>query len=207
MPIVEMWELGSNPLDMLVGFSHTDVGRAQTRHLAETRRRNIAFIGARMTQDRRAAQRAAGYRETVEDAGLGPPVVIDIEGPASTTTAGETFGRLIEERPETDGVVFSNDILALGAVFEAERRGLALPERVAIIGFGDLDFGRGSFPRLSTVRPPGARIGETAASMLLARIDGAPEVADTTDLGFELVPRESSAPSRDARTPAGRAGG
>lgn len=208
VPVVEMWELGSNPLDMLVGFSHPDVGRTQTRHLIESGRRNIAFIGARMLQDRRAAQRAAGYREAIDSyPGLDSPHVIDVDGPASTTAAGVAFARLMEELPKTDGVVFSNDILALGALFEAQRRRIRVPDQVAIIGFGDLDFGRGSVPRLSTVRPSGTRIGETAADMLFARISGASGVAEIADLGFELLRRDStSMPQADRRAGGTRQG-
>jgi LacI family transcriptional regulator, gluconate utilization system Gnt-I transcriptional repressor len=193
VPVVEIWELGPNPLDMAVGFSHADVGRAQTRHLIDQGCRDIAFVGARLHRDRRAAQRARGYEETLAShSGLAPARVADAGPQGSTEAAARAFADLLATRPALDGVVFSNDLLALGALFEAQRRGLAIPGRVAIIGFGDLDFGKGSAPRLSTVRPPGAAIGTRAAELVLARAAGAGELPEITDLGFELVVRESS---------------
>jgi LacI family transcriptional regulator, gluconate utilization system Gnt-I transcriptional repressor len=193
-PVVEIWELGPNPIDMLVGFSHADVGRAQTRHLIAEGCRDIAFVGARLGRDRRAAQRSRGYEDTLAShSGLAPPMVIDAGPQGSTEAAACAFVELLSRRPRLDGIVFSNDLLALGALFEAGRRGVAIPEQVAVIGFGDLDFGKSSLPRLSTVRPPGREIGARTAELVLGRAAGRPGLPEMTDLGFELVARESSA--------------
>jgi LacI family transcriptional regulator, gluconate utilization system Gnt-I transcriptional repressor len=195
IPVVEIWQLGANPLDMLVGFSHEAVGRAQARHLIERGCRDIVFVGARLGRDRRAILRARGYEETLRaHADLAPPQVVDAGPQASSEAAARAFAALIEARPRLDGIVFSNDLLALGALFEANRRGVRVPRDVAIIGFGDLDFGREAAPRLSTVRPPGAEIGTRTAELILARSAGRTDLHEVTDLGFGLVARESTAP-------------
>lgn len=193
IPVVEMWELGPQPIDRLVGFAHGDVGRMQARHLIEKGRREIAFIGARLERDQRAAQRSEGYAEALRShSETAPPEVIDIGHEASTAAAGAAFAALLERRPSVDGVVFSNDLLALGALFQAQRSGIAIPDRVALIGFGDLDFGHDSVPTLSTVAPPRTEIGERVADQILARLDDGDEGPLRVDLGFELVVRESS---------------
>ncbi|WP_274423683.1 LacI family DNA-binding transcriptional regulator [Chelativorans sp. YIM 93263] len=194
IPVVEMWELGPQPIDRLVGFSHGDVGRMQARHLIENGAREIAFIGARLERDQRAAQRAEGYAETLRShSEMAPPEIIDIGHEASTAAAGATFAELLRRRPSVDGIVFSNDLLALGALFEAQRSRIAVPDRVALIGFGDLDFGRDSVPALSTVAPPRTDIGERVADQILAGPDSGDEGRIRIDLGFELTVRESSA--------------
>jgi LacI family transcriptional regulator, gluconate utilization system Gnt-I transcriptional repressor len=202
VPVVEIWELGPNPIDAAVGFSHSEVGRTQTRHLIAGGARDIAFIGARLNRDRRAAQRARGYEDTLAShSGLAPPLVVDAGPQGSTEAAAGAFAALLRDRPSVDGIVFSNDLLALGALFEARRRGIAIPEDIAVIGFGDLDFGRESEPRLSTVRPPGAEIGTCTAELVLARAAGRDDLPEVTDLCFRLVVRESSprtAPPRAA---------
>ena len=63
VPVVEMWELGARPIDMAVGFSHPQVGASAARHLLSKNRRALAFIGARMQEDHRAAKRASGFAE------------------------------------------------------------------------------------------------------------------------------------------------
>jgi LacI family gluconate utilization system Gnt-I transcriptional repressor len=89
-------------------------------------------------------------------------------------------------------VAFSNDAMALGGLFECQRRGLRVPERLALIGFGDLDFAAWSAPALSTIRPPRREIGLAVADHLLQRFDDPSAGPTTIDVGFELVPRAST---------------
>ena len=200
IPVVEIWELGPQPIDMMVGFSHGDVGRMQTRHLIDRGCRNIAFIGAQLGQDARAAQRAQGYCDVLKShSGMSPPEIA--VAPAQTASAGaETFAELIRARPGLDGIVFSNDILALGAFMEAQRQGIAIPRQLRMIGFGGLDFTSAHVADLSTIVPPRREIGEEAARLLLARIENRP-----TDGRVILDPvavfRNSTAPDCDARDP------
>jgi LacI family gluconate utilization system Gnt-I transcriptional repressor len=63
---------------------------------------------------------------------------------------------------------------------------------VAIAGFGGLEVGADLAPSLTTVRVPGYEIGQTAADMLLRRLNGEAIESKTVDLGFELVFRESA---------------
>lgn len=191
VPVVEMWELGPHPIDMLVGFSHAEVGRMQTRHLIEAGARNIAFIGARLDLDDRAAQRAGGYRDVLDaHSGMAAPEVIEAERQASSAGAA-AFAGLIARRPDLDGVVFSNDILALGARMEAARQGIAVPDQVRMIGFGGLDFTDGTVAGLSTVAPPRREIGRQVAELLLGRIVGE-ATEDRVELPVLLTPRASS---------------
>ncbi|MGO4840968.1 substrate-binding domain-containing protein, partial [Rhizobiaceae sp. 2RAB30] len=73
-PVVQIMETSDDPVDMLVGFSHFDGGRAATAHLIEAGYRRIGFIGARM--DPRSQRRLAGYRHAMEDAGLLDPHLV-----------------------------------------------------------------------------------------------------------------------------------
>jgi LacI family transcriptional regulator, gluconate utilization system Gnt-I transcriptional repressor len=192
VPVVEMWELGSNPLDTLVGFSHQEVGRAQARHLIEAGCRRIAFIGARLSVDDRARQRCIGSEDALRDhLGLRHLRVIDCGTGRMAEAASRAFAELLDDHPETDGIVFSNDMLALGALGEAQRRGIRIPDEIAMIGFGDMDFSNCTLPPLSTIRPPREEIGEAVAQCVLNRINGQAHER-RLDLGFELLARESS---------------
>lgn len=202
IPVVEMWELGSNPLDSLIGFSHLDVGKAQARHLMDMGCQRIAFIGARMEIDSRAGLRAEGYTVALKDfQNRDDHIVVDVGEAATAEASSRAFGELLDQHPEVDGIIFSNDLLALGATFEAQRRGIAIPRDVAVIGFGDMDFSSSSLPRISTVRPPREQIGRAVAEHLLARINGeSPDEHATVDLGFDLIQRESSAVVPEGQT-------
>ncbi|WP_129138564.1 LacI family DNA-binding transcriptional regulator [Modicisalibacter coralii] len=192
LPVVEMWELGSNALDTMVGFSHEDVGRAQARHLIESGCRRLAFIGARLSIDNRARLRATGLRTACQDLlGSSNCQIIDTGTDRMAEAARKALRALLAEQPDIDGIVFSNDVLALGAIAEAQARGIRIPEDIALVGFGDMDFSNCCLPSISTVRPPRQEIGDRVAMSLLDSLQG--KAAETTvDLGFELLVRESS---------------
>jgi len=194
IPIVEMWELGSNPLDFLVGFSHQDVGRAQARHLIEQGCKKIAFIGARMEIDCRAGQRADGYKTALQDfLNNADPIVIDVGNKSSAEASSKAFAQLIDQDEIVDGIIFSNDLLALGAIFEAQRLNISVPDDIAIIGFGDMDFSSSSLPSITTVRPHKEQIGAVVAEVLLSNMQARDEtVSSVYDLGFDIIIRDST---------------
>jgi LacI family gluconate utilization system Gnt-I transcriptional repressor len=187
-PVIEMWEVGAVPIDYAVGFSHRAVGRAMARHLLARGRRRIAFRGAALERDHRAATRAAGCGEALREAGR-EPLVVGLPGRAAVTTGCEGLARLLSDHAGVDAICCANDVIALGVLFEAQRRGLAVPDRLAIVGFGDLDFAAHSVPPLTTVRPPARAIGEAAGDIIARAWRGEPPGAKVTDLGFEMVAR------------------
>jgi LacI family gluconate utilization system Gnt-I transcriptional repressor len=190
VPVVEMWELGERPIDVMVGFSHHAVGRAAAEHLVARGRRRIVFLGARLQEDRRADQRAQGVLAAAAEAGLTAQVESH-PAPATVEAGAILLGRALGLGTPPDAVVCSNDTVALGVLFECQRRGIRVPDDLAVVGFGDLGFGAWSTPTLTTIRPSGAVIGREVTRILLDRIEGRP--ADrVSDTGFSLVHRGSS---------------
>lgn len=192
VPVVEMWELGEEPIDMAVGFAHPQVGATAARHLLSKGRRTLAFLGARMQEDRRAAQRADGFEAACS---VGATCrIINHPAAASVEAGAVLLGRALDEVPGLDGVACSNDLVALGVIFECQRRGIAVPEDLSVIGFGDLDFSASCIPSLTTIRPSGDLIGREVARLILARMDAASpgEGERIVDTGHVLVERRSS---------------
>lgn len=192
IPVVEMWEVGQNPIDTLVGFSHRAVGRAAATHLIDRGRARIAFVGAALEHDRRAAQRRDGFLDALRERGDAIERSIAVAARPSVAGGGEGLAALLAQHPATDAVFFSNDALMLGGLFECQRRGIDVPDQLALIGFGDLDFTAWSRPTLSTLRPPRHEIGAAVAQHLIDRFANAAAGSSAIDLGFELVARQSS---------------
>lgn len=191
-PVVQVMETGPDPVDMMVGFSHLDGGRAATEHLLEAGYRRIGFIGARM--DPRSQRRLAGYRMTVEKAGLfDPRLITTTPVPSSVTLGRELFRDALAKMPTLDGVFCNNDDIALGALFECHRASIGVPKRIGIVGFNDLDMMQVAFPSVTSIRTPRYEIGRRAVAMALAAIGGEPPQQRVVDLGFELMRRESTA--------------
>ena len=94
--------------------------------------------------------------------------------------------------PGVDAVFCSSDLLALGALTEAQSRGLRVPEDLRIMGFGDNNFAADTHPALSTVRIDGNAIGRQAARFVIDRAAGRPIERKVIDIGFKLVARASA---------------
>ena len=75
---------------------------------------------------------------------------------------------------------------------EAQSRGLAVPQALAVIGFGDLEFAADLHPALSSVRINGAEIGHQAARFIVDRAEGRAVSTRIVDIGFNIVAREST---------------
>ena len=189
IPVVETWDLTPTPIDMLIGFSHTDIGREVARFLMGQGRRRLALIRA---EDERADRRASAFAAAVARAGLAPVEVVNVGASRSLKSGREALGRLLAQAPEVDAVFCSSDLLALGVMTEARVRGIAIPERLALIGFGDVPFAADMAPALSTVRINGADIGQMAASRLIDRAEGREVVQRVVDVGFSIVERDTT---------------
>jgi LacI family gluconate utilization system Gnt-I transcriptional repressor len=89
-----------------------------------------------------------------------------------------------------------NDDLALGVLFECQRQQIAVPDKMAIVGFNDMEFMASSVPSITSVRTNRYEMGRAAATMLIEAVEGRRPAQAVIDLGFELVIRESSAARR-----------
>ncbi|MCV0439223.1 MAG: LacI family DNA-binding transcriptional regulator [Hydrogenophaga sp.] len=189
IPVVETWDLTPTPIDMLVGFSHVDTGREVARFLAGKGRRRLAMIRA---EDERADRRATAFAEEAARLGLAPVQVVNVGASRTILSGREALGHLLAQAPDVDAVFCSSDLLALGVVTEARVRGMAIPERLAVIGFGDVPFAADMVPALSTVHIKGAEIGRLAAQHLIDRAEGREVAQRVVDVGFSIVERETT---------------
>jgi LacI family gluconate utilization system Gnt-I transcriptional repressor len=188
VPVVEAWDLTPSPIDMMVGFSHEEVGHAIAQHLLERGYKRIAILAV---EDPRAARRNQGLQAGLAKHGVQVAAVQMKPLPSTFGLGRDGLAALLERCPEVDAVVCSSDTLAHGVLTEAIARGLSVPGQLAVVGFGDLNFAARTYPPLSTVRVDGANIGRVAAQAILDRLDGK-AVAGLTDTGFQLIQRGST---------------
>lgn len=193
VPVVEIWELGGPSIDMTIGFSHDKVGRMAAQYLLARGRRRLAFLGARMQEDHRANTRAEGFVQAATEGGASRVEIIGNPARAGVELGGMLLAQALDQFPDLDGIACSNDHVALGVIFECQRRGISIPETIAVVGFGDLDFAAACMPTLTTIRPPGDLIGSEAARIIIKRVQG--DHGDSgcvIDTSFKLIERQSA---------------
>lgn len=189
IPVVETWDLTPTPIDMLVGFSHVDVGRAVAAHLHAKGRRRLAVVAG---DDERALRRTEAFCSTAHALGLAEVRVVTVAAPTTLRSGREALARLLHEGTGIDAVFCSSDLLALGVLTEARVHGLRVPRQLAVIGFGDLQFAADVDPALSTVHIKGAAIGRQAAQFIVDRVEGREVPQRVIDIGFSIVERSSA---------------
>jgi LacI family gluconate utilization system Gnt-I transcriptional repressor len=185
IPLVETWDLTEQPVDMLVGFSHQQVGAAVAGFF---RRKGWERVGIATGDDHRASLRRQGFTAAW---GRDVPVAV---GPAPSNMAlgRQALSRLLDQEPGLQAVCCSSDQLAQGVVTEALSRGLRVPDDLAVCGFGDAAFAAQMEPSLTTVHVDGAAIGERAAALIIGRCKGEDVGESLTDVGFRIVERAST---------------
>lgn len=189
IPVVETWDLTPTPLDMLVGFSHVEVGRAVAHYLHRKGRRHLGVVSG---DDERARRRAQALREAAQALGLPEVQLVFVPTPTTLQRGRDGLAELLRAAPRVDAVFCSSDLLALGVATEAGVRGLAIPGALAVVGFGDMEFAAALEPALTTVRINGAGIGQQAAQFIVDRAEGRDVPQRVIDIGFSIVERASA---------------
>ena len=189
IPVVETWDLTPTPIDMLIGFSHTDIGAAVARYLMGKGHQRMAIVRA---EDERANRRTLAFSEAVVRQGLPAPQVVNVGASRSLKSGRDAMTTLLRDMPDVQAIFCSSDLLALGVMTEARVRHIAVPEQIAVMGFGDVPFVADMSPALTTVRINGGDIGEQAARFLMARAEGQSVAQPIVDVGFSIIERESA---------------
>jgi LacI family gluconate utilization system Gnt-I transcriptional repressor len=155
--------------------------------------RRVGHVAARL--DARARRRKEGYTRAMVEAGLDGQSMMATTTRASTVHLGaELFNEVLAKTPNLEALFCCNDDLALGALFECQRRGIRVPDDISIIGFNDLEFCSSTFPTLSSVATPRHEMARRAAEIVLEIVRGSGERPDErrVDLGFTVIHRQST---------------
>ncbi len=192
IPVVETGNLPSRPIDMAVSYSNFDAARAMTSHLGRLGYRKIGFVTLPLRDNDRSHERRRGYFAALKELGLPADPGLVLEAAGGLSEGADALVRLVQAYPDLDAAFFAGDVLAVGALFECQRRGWGVPGRIAIASFDDLDLLRHAVPTVTTLRIPRHDIGKRSAELLVNRLHGAPAEKVRIDVGFEIVQREST---------------
>lgn len=167
-------------------------GRLAAEHLIGLGHRRIAhLVGSKDVAS--TAPRAVGFMSAMDQHGL--PVHPDLIVDASfSTEGGYRAMRQILDGPASKrptAVFAANDLCADGAIRAAREFGLDVPGDIAVVGYDDTWFATMTQPPLTSVHMPIAEMGETAASMLIERVEGREPAVRQAVLPVSLTVRQS----------------
>lgn len=190
LPVVEIWDLTTSPIDMSVGFSHFDCGVEMGQFLLRRGRRRAGYVGALARADVMGAARREGFEAALARAGhplIDSEILQDAPGFYAGYYGLET---LLSRRADLDVVYFHNDEMAIGGLAYAQARGIRVPDDLGIAGWGGMEAASILPRRLTTTIVPTTMIGKAAAEALVARLKGE-KGQDVTVVATRLVPGET----------------
>ncbi|MCO4254649.1 LacI family DNA-binding transcriptional regulator [Pseudarthrobacter cellobiosi] len=171
-------------------------GYLAARHLLDTGRRRLAFVGG-PTSIRQVADRLQGAERAVREESDATLEVLDSDG--QTVLAGRSIGNLLVERGRADlpdGIFCANDLLALGVMQSLTMtHTLRIPEDIALIGYDDIDFAISAVVPLSSIRQPTEALGRTAIELLAEELESENPKHRAVIFTPELVVRQSTGPA------------
>jgi LacI family transcriptional regulator len=165
--------------------------RLAVSHLIERGHRQIALIGA---SDIYAPgrERRLGYEQAFHDYGLAVDRDLIKVTDFRATNAEAATEALLDRDPAPTALFVCNGVSAIGALRAINRRGLRVPDQIALVVFDDLDWLEAYSPPITAVSQNTRQLGITAADQLLRRINGDPEPVQERRLPTQLIVRQST---------------
>src|SRR6201996_8723242 len=139
--------------------------------------------------------RSAGFVGALRRGGIEPTSIVRRETANTVEAAAAAMADVLAQPPgQRPTAVFAvTDVLALGVLAAAQSAGVAVPAELSVVGFDNIAAAASSSPPLTTVDHPLVQLGQDAARLALAQLDGQP--ARPRRLRTELLIRASTGPA------------
>jgi DNA-binding LacI/PurR family transcriptional regulator len=198
MPVVLLLERSPAPTIPAIRVDNEAAAFQITNHLLGLGHRRIAFLSLAGTEDPlhelgTPVSRFKGYRRALAEAGVAFDQSWLLEDPNPTPAGGSALMHRLLDRsgaPVTAVVCF-NDLMAIGAISACNRRGVQVPNEMAVVGFGGIDMGQYTHPPLTTIQHPRTLLGQLAVQTLFDLMEGTPLAELERIVPTELVVRAS----------------
>lgn len=190
IPIVEIWDLDSSPLDMNVGLAHFDSGYDMGRYLIGLGYTAFGYVGTSHDTANAASRRLEGFSKAITD-GRGTLVrQFCLHDTANFYPGFYGTEQLLATGAKVECIYYQNDSMAFGGYQYCERIGLSIPQDIGIAGWGDMPISSVLRKRLTSIHVPHLKLGQAAAEAMVGRLKGE-AVPDSRDIGFSLVPGQT----------------
>lgn len=193
LPMVNACEVLDEAPCPTLRLDNRAAARELTEHLIGLGHRRIGMIqGPRrspLTRDR-----AAGYRDALEAAGIVPDATLSCPGDFTSGSGYEAAGDLVSRSDPPTAIFCENDEMAIGAISRLKQAGLSVPGDISVAGFDDIAFASYSDPPLTTIAQPAEAFGRRAATLLIDILEGREGDERHQVLPHALVIRSSTAP-------------
>jgi LacI family transcriptional regulator len=175
----------------MIGFDNQKAGEILVNHLVSLGHRKIAVISGILKGNDRATDRIIGIRRALHRYQLN---LLDhhlVEQPYGFSGGAIGLSALMKMKDPPTAIICGNDLLAIGALAEAEKSGLNVPKELSVTGFDGMEISGLIKPALTTISIPMFQLGVNVANFLLAEL-GETTRSEPCELEFSLLIRDST---------------
>lgn len=195
IPVVFFDRVPRNAVCTKVVIDNFKAGYEATSQLIKQGCKKIAHITADLTRNV-YNDRFEGYKAALSEKGLSfMEDMVEICTLDKEDTI-EAVNKLLDKQP--DAFFITNDFAAAVCIEELHKKGIRVPQDIAVFGFNNDVLGSLITPKLSTINYPGIEVGETAAKELMQLMKSKQKklVSKTVLVPSEMIVRESSSKRR-----------
>lgn len=172
IPVVEIWDLTTTPLDMAVGFSHYDSGLTMGRHIVSRGYRRIGYVGAMADIETMGRDRQSGFTQALIEADLNLTAEEIQHDRPSFYTGFVGTEMILARNANLDALYFHDDEMAIGGMAYLRKHGIRIRDDIAVAGWGAMEAASILPERLTTTDVPAIKLGKLSAEMLVMRMRG-----------------------------------
>jgi len=174
--VIAIWGNSNRGRIPCIGFDNAAPAEHAVEYLASLGHQRIGMIAGITKDNDRAQARRAGVKKGLKKAGLNIDKELFIEKEYTHQAGREGFCELISHTNPPTAIMCGNDVLAMGAIFEAQSSSLKIPDDVSIIGYDNLPITEHMQPALTTINVPSIEIGTLAARSVLGYLKEGREI-------------------------------
>lgn len=182
--VAEIMSYQDNPLDICVGLNHKTISYLSTKALILSGRKNIAYLGARL--DKRTMLRQEGYLQAMQEANL-KPLIYDKQQNSTFSLGKDITKEALSFNKNLDGIITTNDDLAVGALLYLQSIGVKIPEDISILGYNGLNITKAVNPNLCSIKTPLFEMGYLATDLMIKKLNNEPILKRAVCLDYNLT--------------------
>jgi len=141
-----------------------------TNYFIEKGHNNIAYVSGPLNKQIHET-RLRGYTDALKDSGFQKQNDLIIEENFRATGGSNAVKKILSLNKKVTSIVFSNDMMAIGAIRALKSKGVKIPEEIELMGFDNIPLAQLIFPSLSTVAQPIKEIGLEAVKLLFSKME------------------------------------
>ncbi|WEM45257.1 LacI family DNA-binding transcriptional regulator (plasmid) [Photobacterium sp. DA100] len=194
IPVLEVNEITPLAIDLNVGVDHYQAAKVLTQQLIAQGFKNIGFIGGHGDQAILNKQ-LRGWQAAMLEGYLTPDHFLTSHGQASIELGAEGLAKLLLRERELDALICTHENIAMGALFECQRRVIKVPTSMAITCLDGADYCQQSYPGITAIHVDYPDMAIKASELLVGKIedrDTPAGSAGSVNIGFQLLSRASS---------------